>query len=353
MRTTFLITKSPYFFFLAAFKLLIISIYPIYTNYQYGHGKDFMDRHLDFVAKKSKFYNPWQYRALAPTVSETIFQILDHTVYPFIPFAKLTSRFSPIYLKYHTTFILHRIMISVVVFYLLFLHCQWLGINRVLTYIGIVFASFSMSNSVYDSDLSFNIYYDVAFYLLGGILLVSGRSGWWFVPLTALACLNRETSLFLPFMLFWRMVDWKNWRLESWPVLRQHLRMFTASLLAFLMVFSSIRLYFGFQPAFSEMWLQPGWQMFYRNLLHPVSVGEQLGIFLFLPILCLTFFRSTSYILRFLFCLITPCWFLLHYWVVFAQEARIFLVPTLLVFIPMSLQIVQQYYTHKDQVYKT
>jgi hypothetical protein len=331
-----------------AFCLLILATYPVYTNYQYAHGKDHVYRHLEFLNGTSKFYNPWQYRALAPLVTELMFQVADRTVFGLVPFQWLPAQYSEQYIKYNLVLIFHRAGLGLAVFYLMLLYYRKLGIDRVFIGFGAVFASFAMANGVYDSDLRFNVYYDVAFYLTAGMVLARGLPSYWFVPLSFLACLNRETSLFIPLMLLWRARDWSAWRLAPSPAFKGTLGWVLASLLAYAVAFGGVRYFYGYQPAFTDMWLGPGWRMFFRNLLHPVAHGEVLGVFMFLPFLGLFHFRRTALLLRFLFVLIVPVWFLVQYWLVFVHEAAIFLVPTLLVFLPMSLQIAAQY-QHKSK----
>ncbi len=326
-----------------AFCLLILTTYPVYTNYQYAHGKDHVYRHLEFLNGTSKFYNPWQYRALAPVVTELMFQVADHTAFKLVPFALLPTQYSEQYLKYNVVLIFHRVVLGLLVLYLMQVYYRKLGIDRVFIGFGAVFASFAMSNGVYDSDLRLNVYYDVVFYLTAGIVLVRGLPSYWFVPLSFLACLNRETCLLIPFMLLWRAKDSATWRLAPASVVKATLGWVAASLLAYAVAFGGVRYYFGYQPAFTDMWLGPGWRMFFRNLLHPVAHGEVLGVVLFLPFLSLYRFGQTAPLLRFLFVIIVPAWFLIQYWMVFVHEAAIFLVPTLLVFLPMSLQIAAQY----------
>jgi hypothetical protein len=321
-----------------AFCLLILTTYPVYTNYQYAHGKDHVYRHQEFLDGTSKFYNPWQYRALAPLVTELMYQVADHTVFRLVSFKWLSTKYTERYIKYNLVLIVHRVGLGLLILYLMQLYYCRLGIDRVFVGFGAVFASFAMSNGVYDGDLRLNVYYDVAFYLAAGVVLVRGLPSYWFVPLSLLACLNRETSLLIPLMLLWRAMDWSTWRLAPSPALKGAVGWAAASLVAYAVAFGGVRYYYGYQPPFTDMWLGPGWRMFYRNLLHPVAHGEVLGVFMFLPLLSLLHFRQTDLLLRFLFVLLVPVWFLVHYWLVFVHEAAIFLVPTLLVFLPMSLQ---------------
>ena len=59
--------------------------------------------------------------------------------------------------------------------------------------------AYAMTYSLFHSDLSFNTYADVFFYLVAGCVVLAGWSNWWLVPIGLLAALNRETSLFISF----------------------------------------------------------------------------------------------------------------------------------------------------------
>ena len=50
------------------------------------------------------------------------------------------------------------------------------------------------------SDIQFNTFFDVTFYLLAGLCILQKRFVW-IVPITLLAALNRETSGLIPFLL--------------------------------------------------------------------------------------------------------------------------------------------------------
>lgn len=330
---------------MVAFSVMVLAIYPVYTNYKYGLAKTQVDRHLAIMEKRSHFFNPWQYRILAPLVSEAGCQ-LARPVLDRLPLGRLAGKYGAEAAKYHVIFVLHRLALDLAIIFLVFAFYQRLGISKAFALVGVVFASFSMSNAIFESDLSFNTYYDVVFYLLAGVLLLGRSSSFWFVPLVLLACLNRETSLFIPFMLLWRMVDWQGHQLAARPMLWRHGAAVGLSLLAYGVIYWSVRQYFGFRPPLEKVSPEPGWDMLLHNLFAPVPINEVWGIFLFLPLLCLCFFWRASLLLRFLFCLIVPLWFLIHYPLVHAQEARVFLVPTLLIFLPMSLQVAQQY--HQD-----
>jgi hypothetical protein len=86
---------------------------------------------------------------------------------------------------------------------LLFVHYKKLGLSKNAIAIEYCFLAWGFSNAVYDRGLSFDVYSDVAFYVLAG-LVVLYKKYIWVVPIVFFAALNRETSgliCLLPFAL--------------------------------------------------------------------------------------------------------------------------------------------------------
>ena len=75
-----------------------------------------------------------------------------------------------------------------------------LSLSPVTNVLGLSVLAWGMALSLYNSDLSFSVFFDVAFYLLAAILILQDRP-WWVALLMLPAALNRETSLLIPFLL--------------------------------------------------------------------------------------------------------------------------------------------------------
>ncbi|MCU0451661.1 MAG: hypothetical protein MUC97_17755 [Bernardetiaceae bacterium] len=335
--------------------LLAMMAYPAYRVLVYGTGHEQLDRHRAFLNKTSMFYNPWQYRPLAPLLNEAVYQVVEPVV-NLVPFQRVFHQYDRTKVNYYVVFVGMRMLQVAVIFYLCYLYYRRLQISLPFIGMGFLYLTFSFGNAVANSDFSFNTYYDVIFYLLAAWLVLKEASPYWLVPLAAVAAFNRETAGLIPALLLWRAVDWASlWpQLKTKPagILRTIHWRFVPPMLLSLVVFGAVvvavRGYYGPPPAnltgpsFNDYWFQPGWRMLARNILRPEAQAEVWGVLTFLPLLSLYYLKRTSPFLRFLFVLILAFWLPIHYWQVMVQEARLFLVPLVVIFLPMSLQIAQQ-----------
>ena len=117
----------------------------------------------------------------------------------------------------------------------------------------------------------------------------------------------------------------------------------TVLYLIFLLIFIGLRNYFGYQP--QQVWKVPaGLPMLKLNLFSAVGVKafmELIGTFAVLPLLILYKFKSFPYLLKKWFLFIVPVWFAVHYVSVVAYQTRLFMVPFILIMLPMILWFVE------------
>lgn len=347
-----------------------MAMYPIYRNYYNGLGMEQYERFKDFKAHNSMFFNPWQYRILCPYMVEGIYQVLDHTVFQLADFSKISinppqnsGEKNPVtqklieqsgngeFFKYNIVFVLFRFAQHIAIFYLAFRYFSSFTKNRALVFFGVMLIALFMGNAVADSDLSFNTYMDVILYLGLGIVIMESLSGWWVVALTFIGAFNRETSLLIPFIYLVSKLNFAHWP-NVFKVLFSDKKAFWQTVLSgvlFIIIFVSIRAYFGYRPP--TVWRVPaGLPMLKLNLLSSVSVKtymEMFGIFGILPVWILSGFRKTNYYLRVFFLALVPIWFGIHLWSVVAYQSRLFLVPTLLVFIPAILERIELHFKER------
>jgi hypothetical protein len=349
--------------------LLFMSFYPIYSNYYRGLAVEHYGRHKGVIAGKSWFFNPWQYRILCPFMVEGMYQLYHVTidqVFHLEQYIKpapvgekddknaktqklLEDMQNPDFVKYTAMFVLFRVLQHLAIFYLAWLYYRHFVRNEWLLFFGLGFISIALGNSVTDSDLTFNTYMDVIMYLSAGYIILAGKPIWRIIPLTIVAAFNRETSLFIPAMLFVANIDFSafhslaDWRkirlprLEVWVVS-------AVSLAAFAVVFVAIRMYYGYQPP--TLWRVPaGLPMLKLNLLSSVSVKsyfEMFGTFALLPFIFVYQFKAMDFRLRIFFLLMVPLWLLVHWVSVVAYQSRLYLVPTLLILLPGVLQLIER-----------
>lgn len=362
--TTQSLLKNKYLVLLVV--LLVVgwmSVYPIYNNYYKGLAIEQYERFIDWKAGHSMFFNPWQYRVLCPLLVEGIYQIFDHTVFAIFPIhapeynlpgnasdknaitqKMLELSSNPEFIKYSIVFVLFRLAEHLLIFWLAFKYFSLFVKNQALVILGLMMVPILMANGVMDSDLAFNSYMDVILYLWAGLVIVKNLSYWWIVVISVLGAFNRETSLLIPVIFFFSKVDWSG--IRQIPVFfKQNFQLLTVCVVAtilFLTIFVSIRLYFGYQP--QTQWRVPaGPQMLKMNLLSSVAVksyNEMFGVFGFLPIWCLFFFKQMNRNLRIFFIALVPVWFAVHFISVVAYQGRLFLVPTFLIFLPAALEYI-------------
>ena len=214
-----------------------------------------------------------------------------------------------------------------------------------LIFFGLMFLSMGMGNAVIASDLTFNTYFDIIFYLLAALIIVKKRNPAWIIPIVMLSAFNRETSILIPFLFFISNCDFSNFNFKNYKSLLNFLPSKRIWLIAitsffiFLLIFIGLRIYYGYQP--QQVWKVPaGIQMIRLNLVSAVSVKsyfEMLGLFSVIPIVILLRFRSLPIILRTWFICIVPLWFTAHIYSVVIYQTRLFLVPSIIIFMPMFL----------------
>ena len=356
------------FFLIVCF--FFLSAYPIYKNYINGEAIATYQLYRGVIEKRSKFYNPWQYRILCPLIIEGTKRLYDVTIDKIFPIEKnfssgfrSTSGFAssteifiqqlkdPNVLKYLIIFICFRFFEDFVILVLAYFLLKYFIKSRWLILTGLILISWSMGNGVSASDLTFNTYLDNILYLLAGCIILYRQNPWYILPITIIGCANRETSLLIPYLFFVSNLQFK------YPVLSKN--MFTGmrfpsrkvfiitsiSFISFALIFIGIRAYFGYQP--QGIWKVPaGLPMLKLNLFSVVAVKgyfEMFGAFSIIPLICIYKFRQCSEILQLWFVVIVPIWFLVHFYSVPSYESRLFFVPTYLIFIPMLLEIIQKY----------
>ena len=129
--------------------------------------------------------NPWQYRILADLMLEPLIRL-----YARMGFAGPET----------LAFLSFRYVQCLLILAAAALYYRKMGLGLTASLLGLSILTWSLSSSLYDSDLSFNVFFDVAFYLVAGWLILQRR-----MTIVALlmipAALNRETSLLIPMML--------------------------------------------------------------------------------------------------------------------------------------------------------
>jgi hypothetical protein len=356
---------------LLAFCFALLSLYPIYKNFYNGAAVTTYERHIALIEGRSEYFNPWQYRMLCPVIIEGLMWVYNHTIDKIYPVEEKfnfqfqqtseptpeTQKFLALLqtkgaVKYMIVFLFFRFCLTFFVFVLSFCFWRYFITNNWLALAGSMFLSLAMGNAVIASDLTFNTYLDNVFYLLAACMIVYKKNPAWLIPLTILAAFNRETALLIPFLFFISHMDFSAFTLRK-PILSSiifpkiNIWILTAvSYVFFIGIFAGVRLYYGYVPA--QVWKVPsGIEMIKLNLLSTVAVKsyfEMLGVFSLIPFIILYKFRSAPLLLRTWFIFIVPVWFAVHVYSVVIYQTRLFLVPVIIVFIPILLYIIENQY---------
>lgn len=319
--------------------LMLFSILSVYIVYRQATDSNAIDldtqlvRHERMLSGESEFFNPWQYRVLSTYLAEGFYQCIK------IVLPNVNKGY---------TFLFFRFLQNILIFYMAILFYESLGIkNPWLILTGVFILSYSMAHSVFQSDLSFNTYFDVFFYLLGGWLIIH-KKYIWIIPLMFLAALNRETSLLIPAMLVLPFVKWPNILVP-----RRVFLIALTSILFFFVAFIGVRIYYGYQPSAGIHGMTSFTDYLFFNIRFKRMYPELIGTLGFLPIVFLLFFNKLPLLLKQWFWLVCPVWFLIHLAYSTAVETRLFLVPQALIFIPGFLYLIEDWYNNKSSAKAT
>jgi hypothetical protein len=361
--------KRKLVFILFCFTLL--SLYPIYKNFYNGAAATTYKRHIALVEGRSEYFNPWQYRMLCPVIIEGMMWVYNHTIDKIYPVEeKLNFQFQQTSeptpetkeffellqtkgaVKYMIVFLFFRFCLNFFVF--VFSFCLWSYFikNHWLIFLAQMFLSLAMGNAVIASDLTFNTYLDNVFYLLAACMIVYRKNPYWFVPLIIFAAFNRETAMLIPALYFVSQINFSNFSTSAFSVKNIVLPKTNVWVLTCLMyvlfisIFAGVRMYYGYVAP--QVWKVPtGLPMIKLNLASAVAgkaYFEMIGVFSVIPFIILYTFKRHLLLLRVWFITIVPLWFAVHIYSVVIYQTRLFLVPTILVFIPMMLWLIESYY---------
>jgi len=311
---------------------LILGLSFVQTNLQFQRlGSEFhktvqvaiqdiqLSRHIDVLNGIAP--NPWQYRVLSEWIAEAFIYIsarlllLDHAAY--MAFWGL------------------RVLQNLILLSMAYLYFTRLGITKTASVYGIFLLAGGMLHVFHESDLSFNTYFDVIFYLLAGILILNRKYAW--VPvLMVAAALNRETSAMIPVLLIiWAWLGRPSDRAKA-------LISGLMSLFVWVLIFTALHLYYPNAPIFNKITgnISPGWELLRYNLSvpqMPILLFQTLG---FSPLVAVITQRYWHLFVRICFLSLVPVWILVHAFGGVWAETRIFLVLLAVVFIPATLPLI-------------
>ncbi|MGC1376651.1 MAG: hypothetical protein WA821_10520 [Anaerolineales bacterium] len=260
--------------------------------------------------------NPWQYRVLADYLVEgaiRLFQGID------IPHPVASA------------FVSFRFLQNLLIFGLAYLYYRKLKLSPAHALVGMCLLAWGMTYAYYDSDLQFNTYFDIIFYLLAGLLILVDKPIW-IIPLMLLAALNRETSGLIPFMTLALILPRK-----AGSPNRKIIIIAAVSLAIFGVIFVGLRLIYPHQEISMPYGHAMGLDLLRYNLFRAVTWSQLFATLSIVPALALLAYKKWPPVLRIFFWVVIPAWFLIHPFTSVMAETRVFLVPQVLIFIPGAL----------------
>ena len=257
--------------------------------------------------------DPWQYRVLSEWAVEVVLDVCR-----------------TIGITFSNGFLIVRFLQNVLIFVLAFAWMRALAIPARAAYLGLALIAWAMTQALFDSDLQFNTYSDIIFYLAAALLIVRRRWGW-LIPLVALGALNRETIGLVPVMLVAGAVAVYGLRA---PETKRAALYAGAAFAAYALVTVVLRAAVGPGEIVLAYGQHPGSELFSYNVERPVSWTNLFVTLNVLPFLALWWIRDWPRWLLGFGAAVVPVWFAVHFVSAVVAETRLFLVPLALVFVP-------------------
>lgn len=228
------------------------------------------------------------------------------------------------------TFVALRLLQNLLLFVLAYAFYRRLGIPPYPAVLGLSALAWGMTQANYGADLGFNASTDTLLYLGAALALVSGRPAW-LVPITAIAALNRESSILIPYMALAFAV-----RRETRLTLDKAIAgPAFAALVVWCLLFTALHVSLGQRPwALHESGAAPGLEMLRYNLTNGAAWAHGFGMLGILPLLALMSWRGWAAPLKPIFWSVVPLWCIAQLLCAPLAQSRVLLLPQVLVFIP-------------------
>jgi hypothetical protein len=311
-------------FFLLIISCALLSGFTVYDQVFHRTGLDYiLDEQLRFHRGviEGTSVNPWQYRILVPYLIE-----LARTIFNFLGLE----------ISYLRTFFGLRLFQNLLIFYLFARYLTRLRVNRKLTLIGLALLAWGFTYSGYASQLAFDTYFDILFYLIA-VLLVLEYKYIWLIPLSIIAAFNRETGIFIPALLL--IYQYKSNLREF--IKQREFRISAIGLLLFITIFVTLRMWYGPRDYLKD--LSPGISLLKNNITDFYSYFSIFATYTIIPVLALIHYKNWPEMLQRFFWIMVPIWIAVHLFTSVIAEARLFLVPYILILLPAALMTSQFY----------
>jgi hypothetical protein len=304
---------------------ILFSLFTVYDQITERTGIEFLltkqlRRHREVVEGRS--FDPWQYRIFG-----------DYLVAAVIKAARWLGVGS-VEIR---SFALVRLAQNFLIFIVAAVYWGRLGLRRMHTLVALAFLAWGISYSGYGSGLAFSTYFDVLFYLLAAIIILSGRY-FWLIPVMVLAAINQETSGLIPFML--AAVALKP--PAGQKLNRKVLTIAGICLLIYVLEYGLLRLVFGLRELSTPYGEELGFNLVVFNLTSAKTYSFVFATLSIVPLVALFYWKRWPEILKRFFWAVVPVWLGVHLFLGVLAESRLLLVPQVVVFLPAALLAVQK-----------
>lgn len=261
---------------------------------------------------------PWQYRLFSESIVYATVRAFESLGIP-----------RPI----GVAFVLIRLTQNIAIFSLAVVWYRRLGLTVYEALLGVALLGWGMGHALYDGDLTFNTYTDIAFFLGAATLIWDRRYGA-LLPILLLAPLNRETSGFIPIMILVSAVCFT----PRLALDMKAVRVGGAGLVMWVLIVGGLRLIYGVQPYIvPTAGVKPILPLLIFNLTWWRTWVFLFATFGLLPLFALYHWKRWPDLFHRFFWVIVPVWFPVLFMLAHAPETRLFLVPHALLFVPGAL----------------
>ncbi len=304
---------------------LLFTIFTVYDQVTNRTGEEFLlndqlARH--YRVMDGTAIDPWQYRVLSELV---------------VAGALRAARWLRLSEPVLTAFVAVRLAQNLVVFLLAAFYWRRLGVERLMLLVALAALAWGITYSGYASDLAFSTYSDLIFYLVCAILILEGRHGW-VLPVVILAALNRETAGLIPALVLATGVGRSGGRVI---LERRRLAIAAAGFALYLACYGGLRLALGPRDMMRPYGHQAGLDMLWFNLTSVKTYLFGFSMMSVVPFIAFFYWRSWPDVLRRFFWALVPAWLGVHLLFGALQEARLLLVPHVLILMPAAFLAIQ------------
>jgi hypothetical protein len=285
-----------------------------------------------FNDRELMYHNPWQYRVLSNWLVDGWIHLLHSFSLELPPAALAYTPQGQNFFGVDSNewpLLLFKFLQNALLFAVAYEFYKLFTREKILVYSSMIILAYALGLGNFDSDLSFNSYFDVIFYICACLLVLRKKYDY-FPLLVAGAALNRETSVLIPFLLLVAGIDFREKRISD----KRAVLFAGLSIMVYAVIFFGLRFYYGYRPPRHIPGLPSVIDYWKYNLSLPLTYFKLLMIFSVLPMLSLLAWRQWPPVLRKWLWVILPAWIIVHFSWSIVAESRLFYVPVAVLFIP-------------------